>query len=36
MDREVWRAIVHGFEKVRHDLATKQQQHFIIVGFYNF
>ena len=26
MDRGTWWATVHGVEKVRHDLATKQQQ----------
>ena len=26
MDREAWRATVYGVTKVRHDLATKQQQ----------
>ena len=25
--RGAWRATVHGFQGVRHDLATKQQQH---------
>ena len=24
-DREAWRAAVHGLQKVRHDLAAKQQ-----------
>ena len=24
-DREAWSAIVHGFQRVKHDLATKQQ-----------
>ena len=27
MDRETWRATVLGVARVRHDLATKQQQH---------
>ena len=26
MDREAWYAAVHGVKRVRHDLATKQQQ----------
>ena len=26
MDRGTWQAIVHGVERVRHNLATKQQQ----------
>ena len=26
MDRGAWRAIVHGTARVRHNLATKQQQ----------
>ena len=25
-DKEAWRAAVHGVAKVRHDLATEQQQ----------
>ena len=25
MDREAWRAAVHGSQRVGHDLATKQQ-----------
>ena len=28
MDRGAWQATVHGVARVRHDLATKQQQHF--------
>ena len=27
MDREAWQATVHGVVRVRHDLATKQQEH---------
>ena len=27
MDRGAWRATVHGLQRVRHDLVTKQQQH---------
>ena len=26
MDREAWRAAVHGSQRVRHDLVTEQQQ----------
>ena len=26
-DREAWRAAVHGLQRVRHNLATEQQQH---------
>ena len=26
MDREAWRAAVHGIKRVRHKLATEQQQ----------
>ena len=25
-DREAWRAVVHGWQRVRHNLATEQQQ----------
>ena len=28
-DRTAWQATVHGVQRVRHDLATKQQQQFI-------
>ena len=26
MNREAWRAAVHGLQRVRHDLVTEQQQ----------
>ena len=29
-DREAWRAVVHGVERVRHSLATEQQQKHIL------
>ena len=28
-DREAWRAVVHWVERVRHNLATEQQQHIL-------
>ena len=28
MDRGAWQATVHEVARVRHDLATEQQQHF--------
>ena len=29
-DREAWCAAVHGIERVRYDLVTKQQQNYVI------
>ena len=30
MDGGAWWAVVHGLQRVRHNLATKQQQHNLI------
>ena len=33
MDREAWRAAVHGVEKVGHDWATELKHHFLIMRY---
>ena len=34
MDREAWKAIVHGYSKVRHDLVTKQHSTVVSLAGY--
>ena len=36
MDRGIWRATVHGLQRIRHDLTAKQQQYSIAYMYHNF